>query len=86
MSSPPSLLSLSIDATVFNLHIISDLSFLPEHILIDLFLVQIRQGHFSDYTSYRIPWTFKLGLLQARARFLLRTRYRPYHFREKPSP
>ncbi|KAL4578878.1 hypothetical protein LXL04_015009 [Taraxacum kok-saghyz] len=38
---PPSLLSLAIDAALFNLPNISDLSFLPEHILIDLFLVQI---------------------------------------------
>lgn len=42
--SPPSLLSLTIDATLINFHSISDLSFLPEHILIDLFLRTLRGG------------------------------------------
>lgn len=41
---PPSLLSLAIDAALFNLHNISDLSFLPEHILIDLFLRTLKAG------------------------------------------
>lgn len=41
---PPSLLSLAIDATLFNFHNISDLSFLPEHILVDLFLRTLRAG------------------------------------------
>ncbi|KAK9063083.1 hypothetical protein SSX86_016953 [Deinandra increscens subsp. villosa] len=42
---PPSLLSLAIDATLYNFHnISSDLSFLPEHILIDLFLRTLKAG------------------------------------------
>ncbi|KAI3724230.1 hypothetical protein L2E82_36001 [Cichorium intybus] len=41
---PPPLLSLAIDAALFNLHNISDLSFLPEHILIDLFLRTLKAG------------------------------------------
>ncbi|XP_071697833.1 uncharacterized protein [Rutidosis leptorrhynchoides] len=43
-NNPPSLVSLAIDATLFNLHNISDLSFLPDHILIDLFLRTIKAG------------------------------------------
>ncbi|XP_024967870.1 uncharacterized protein LOC112507482 isoform X2 [Cynara cardunculus var. scolymus] len=45
---PPSLLSLAIDAALFNLHNISDLSFLPEHLLIDLFLRTLRAGKLTD--------------------------------------
>ncbi|KAF5795578.1 hypothetical protein HanRHA438_Chr08g0352781 [Helianthus annuus] len=44
-NNPPSLLSLAIDATLINFHNIShDLSFLPEHILIDLFLRTLKAG------------------------------------------
>ncbi|RVW45650.1 hypothetical protein CK203_113290 [Vitis vinifera] len=39
MRTPPSLLSLSIDSALLNLSNFSDLSPLPEHILLDLFLV-----------------------------------------------
>nr|XP_043632428.1 uncharacterized protein LOC122603712 [Erigeron canadensis] len=45
MRNPPSLVSLAIDATVLNLqNIYSDLSFLPDHILIDLFLRTLKAG------------------------------------------
>ncbi|KAI3725359.1 hypothetical protein L1987_46145 [Smallanthus sonchifolius] len=46
--SPPSLLSLAVDATLFNLHNVSDLSFLPEHILIDLFLRTLKAGKLTE--------------------------------------
>ncbi|XP_076890582.1 uncharacterized protein LOC143541725 [Bidens hawaiensis] len=46
--NPPSLLSLAIDAAVLNLHNISDLSFLPEHILIDLFLRTLKAGKLTE--------------------------------------
>ena len=39
MRTPPSLLSLTIDSAVLNLSNIADLSPLPDHILIELFLV-----------------------------------------------
>jgi hypothetical protein len=44
----PSLLSLAIDATVFNLSNISDLSPLPDHILLDLFLRTLRAGKLTE--------------------------------------
>ncbi|KAL1542545.1 hypothetical protein AAHA92_26625 [Salvia divinorum] len=37
MRNPPTLLSLAIDSAVLNFSRISDLSFVPEHILLDLF-------------------------------------------------
>ncbi|KAG6402333.1 hypothetical protein SASPL_139211 [Salvia splendens] len=37
MRNPPTLLSLAIDSAVLNFSLISDLSFVPEHILLDLF-------------------------------------------------
>ncbi|KAL8223720.1 hypothetical protein R6Q57_019195 [Mikania cordata] len=46
--SPPSLLSLAIDATLYNLHNISDLSFLPEHVLSDLFLRTLKAGKLTE--------------------------------------
>jgi reversibly glycosylated polypeptide/UDP-arabinopyranose mutase len=39
MKTPPSLVSLTIDSAVLNLSDISDLSPIPDHILLDLFLV-----------------------------------------------
>ncbi|XP_074322752.1 putative UDP-arabinopyranose mutase 5 isoform X2 [Apium graveolens] len=48
MRTPPSLLSLSVDSAVLNLSSFSDLSFLPEHILIDLFLKTLRAGKLTE--------------------------------------
>ncbi|KAG5095754.1 hypothetical protein JHK84_051342 [Glycine max] len=42
--TPPSLLSLTIDSAVLNLPDISDLSHIPDHILLDLFLGVLRQN------------------------------------------
>ncbi|QHO08815.1 uncharacterized protein DS421_14g475960 [Arachis hypogaea] len=39
MRTPPTLLSLTIDSAVINLSDFSDLSVIPDHILLDLFLV-----------------------------------------------
>lgn len=39
MRNPPTLLSLAIDSAVINFSRISDLSFIPEHILLELFVV-----------------------------------------------
>ena len=39
MRTPPSLVSLAIDAALLNLSHFSDLSPIPDHILLDLFLV-----------------------------------------------
>jgi hypothetical protein len=44
MRTPPSLLSLAIHSALLNLSTISDLSFLPQHILTDLFLKTLRAG------------------------------------------
>ncbi|KAF8038371.1 hypothetical protein BT93_B1030 [Corymbia citriodora subsp. variegata] len=44
MRNPPSLLSLSIDSAVLNLARFSDLSPLPDHVLLDLFLRTLRAG------------------------------------------
>nr|XP_017226647.1 PREDICTED: probable UDP-arabinopyranose mutase 5 isoform X2 [Daucus carota subsp. sativus] len=48
MRTPPSLLSLAVDSAVVNLASYSDLSFLPEHILIDLFLRTLRAGKLTE--------------------------------------
>ncbi|CAN1246625.1 hypothetical protein LINGRAPRIM_LOCUS3217 [Linum grandiflorum] len=45
---PPSLLSLAIDASVFHLSSFSDLSPLPDHILLDLFLRTLRAGKLNE--------------------------------------
>ncbi|XWS65122.1 hypothetical protein CRYUN_Cryun05aG0063700 [Craigia yunnanensis] len=48
MRTPPSLLSLTIDSAVLNLSNITDLSPLPDHILIELFLRTLRAGKLTD--------------------------------------
>ncbi|CAN6582287.1 hypothetical protein ACFX13_034486 [Malus domestica] len=48
MRTPPSLLSLTIDLAVLNLPSISDLSPLPDHILLDLFLKTLRAGKLNE--------------------------------------
>jgi hypothetical protein len=48
MRTSPSLLSLAIDATVINLSNFSDLSPLPDHILLDLFLKTLRAGKLTE--------------------------------------
>ncbi|XP_021283091.1 probable UDP-arabinopyranose mutase 5 isoform X2 [Herrania umbratica] len=48
MRTPPSLLSLTIDSAVINLSNITDLSPLPDHILIDLFLRTLRAGKLTE--------------------------------------
>ncbi|XP_010525752.1 PREDICTED: uncharacterized protein LOC104803516 [Tarenaya hassleriana] len=48
MRNPPSLLSLTIDSAVLNLSCISDLSFLPDHVLLDLFLRTLRAGKLNE--------------------------------------
>ncbi|XP_027928702.1 uncharacterized protein LOC114185271 isoform X1 [Vigna unguiculata] len=45
---PPSLLSLTIDSAVLNLSDISDLSSIPDHILLDLFLRILRAGKLTE--------------------------------------
>ncbi|XP_059665666.1 probable UDP-arabinopyranose mutase 5 [Cornus florida] len=48
MRTPPSLLSLTIDSALINLLNISDLSFLPEHILLELFTRTLRAGKLNE--------------------------------------
>lgn len=48
MKTPPSLLSLTIDSAVLNLSDISDLSPLPDHILLDLFLRILKAGKLTE--------------------------------------
>ncbi|XP_062084227.1 probable UDP-arabinopyranose mutase 5 isoform X2 [Humulus lupulus] len=48
MRNPPSLLSLSVDSALHNLSRISDLSPLPEHILLDLFLKTLKAGKLNE--------------------------------------
>ncbi|KAK2994726.1 hypothetical protein RJ640_002532 [Escallonia rubra] len=48
MRTPPSLVSLAIDSALAHLSNISDLSFLPDHILIDLFLKTLRAGKLTE--------------------------------------
>ncbi|KAL3749815.1 hypothetical protein ACJRO7_010872 [Eucalyptus globulus] len=48
MRNPPSLLSLSIDSAVPNLAHFSDLSPLPDHILLDLILRTLRAGKLNE--------------------------------------
>ncbi|KAK3229205.1 hypothetical protein Dsin_001086 [Dipteronia sinensis] len=48
MRTPPSLLSLTIDKAVLHLSHISDLSHLPDHILLDLFLRTLKAGKLNE--------------------------------------
>lgn len=48
MRTPPSLLSLTIDKAVPNLSLFSDLSPLPDHILLDLFLRTLKAGKLNE--------------------------------------
>ncbi|KAK7295165.1 hypothetical protein RJT34_18070 [Clitoria ternatea] len=48
MKTPPSLLSLTIDSAVLNLSVISDLSSIPDHILLDLFLRILKAGKLTE--------------------------------------
>ncbi|XP_038904959.1 uncharacterized protein LOC120091153 isoform X1 [Benincasa hispida] len=49
MTTPPSLLSLTIHSAIHNLSRISDLSFLPDHIVLDLFLQEtLRAGKLNE--------------------------------------
>ncbi|CAL1412297.1 unnamed protein product [Linum trigynum] len=47
-TQPPSLLSLAVDASVLHLSHFSDLSPLPDHILLDLFLRTLRAGKLNE--------------------------------------
>ncbi|XP_038682090.1 uncharacterized protein LOC119982675 [Tripterygium wilfordii] len=46
--TPPSLLSLTIDTAVLHLSDVSDLSPLPDHILLDLFLRTLSAGKLTE--------------------------------------
>ncbi|GMH07652.1 hypothetical protein Nepgr_009492 [Nepenthes gracilis] len=48
MRTPPSLLSLSIDSALLHLSHFSDLSPLPDHILLDLFLRTLKAGKLTE--------------------------------------
>ncbi|KAL5537979.1 hypothetical protein UlMin_042430 [Ulmus minor] len=48
MRTPPSLLSLTVDSALHNLSHISDLSHLPDHILLDLFLRTLNAGKLNE--------------------------------------
>nr|DAD24243.1 TPA_asm: hypothetical protein HUJ06_025706 [Nelumbo nucifera] len=48
MRPPPSLLSLAIDSALLNINRLSDLSVIPEHILLDLFLKIIGAGKLTE--------------------------------------
>ncbi|PIM97252.1 hypothetical protein CDL12_30278 [Handroanthus impetiginosus] len=48
MRNPPSLLSLAIDSALRNFSQIDDLSFLPEHILLELFLRTLKAGKLNE--------------------------------------
>ncbi|KGN51916.1 hypothetical protein Csa_009430 [Cucumis sativus] len=48
MTTPPSLLSLTIHSAILNLSSISDLSFLPDHIVLHLFLETLKAGKLNE--------------------------------------
>ncbi|CAM8891629.1 unnamed protein product [Rhodiola kirilowii] len=48
MRTPPSLLSLTIDSALFNISSIVDLSPVPEHIAIELFLKTLKAGKLNE--------------------------------------
>ncbi|KAK4787963.1 hypothetical protein SAY86_019282 [Trapa natans] len=48
MRNPPSLLSLAIDSAVPNLSYFPDLSPLPDHILVDLFVRTLQAGKLNE--------------------------------------
>ncbi|KAF3452433.1 hypothetical protein FNV43_RR02866 [Rhamnella rubrinervis] len=68
MRTPPSLLSLAIDSALINLSYISDLSPLPDHILLDLFLKTLKAGKLNEKVLKLFLATGKdevLALIQA---------------------
>ncbi|XP_015875631.2 uncharacterized protein LOC107412376 [Ziziphus jujuba] len=68
MRTPPSLLSLTIDSALFNISNISDLSPLPDHILLDLFLRTLKAGKLNEKVLKLFLATGKdevLALIQA---------------------
>ncbi|XP_057435741.1 uncharacterized protein LOC130728319 isoform X2 [Lotus japonicus] len=68
MKTPPSLLSLTIDSAVLNLSDISDLSLIPDHILLDLFLRILKAGKLTEKVLRLFIATGKdevLSLIQA---------------------
>ncbi|WCJ26758.1 hypothetical protein M5689_008552 [Euphorbia peplus] len=48
MRTPPSLLSLAVDTAVYHLSNFSDLSALPDHILLDLFHKTLKAGKLNE--------------------------------------
>lgn len=60
MRTPPSLLSLTVDSALLNLSHISDLSPLPDHILLDLFLVIFLSGFLNTFEFNRCEFVFNL--------------------------
>ncbi|KAI4364621.1 hypothetical protein MLD38_020687 [Melastoma candidum] len=48
MSNPPSLLSLAVDSAVLHLPYLTDLSPLPDHVLLDLFLRTLKAGKLNE--------------------------------------
>ncbi|KAK6156430.1 hypothetical protein DH2020_010678 [Rehmannia glutinosa] len=48
MRNPPTLVSLAIDSALNHFSHISDLSFLPEHILLELFLRTLKAGKLNE--------------------------------------
>ncbi|PIM97831.1 hypothetical protein CDL12_29695 [Handroanthus impetiginosus] len=48
MRNPPTLLSLAIDSAIINFAAISDLSFVPEHILLELFRRTLEAGKLNE--------------------------------------
>ncbi|KAA8538897.1 hypothetical protein F0562_025589 [Nyssa sinensis] len=68
MRTPPSLLSLAIDSALINLPNFSDLSFVPEHILLELFLRTLKAGKLTEKILKLFVATGKeeiLSLIQA---------------------
>ncbi|KAG5224405.1 UDP-arabinopyranose mutase [Salix suchowensis] len=47
-TTPPSLLSLAIDTAILHISTFSDLSFLPDHIIHDLFLRTLKAGKLTE--------------------------------------
>lgn len=47
-TTPPSLLSLAIDTAILHISTFSDLSFIPDHIILDLFLRTLKAGKLTE--------------------------------------
>ncbi|KAB5512300.1 hypothetical protein DKX38_029328 [Salix brachista] len=60
-TTPPSLLSLAIDTAILHISTFSDLSFIPDHIILDLFLVLLFSSFLPSFI-FQFSMKYKHGI------------------------